>query len=687
MIKKLLVILGLSVNAFAAVHVQQGDPSITIGSMTLTTAGQGIKFPDGTIQVSSPSASGSGVLISSGIAFGSASNTVTQDTNSIVWDRSNFALDVGTNPILGGQTLTTGAGLRVWGSGSPLIVANQANSTFQPITSYVGSGIGLGFPNTAAFYLSQNPNGLVQLSAQTSTPTGAPFQFIGATTDIYSSISSSSQTFKGPVQIKNLASTILAVDASGVVVSTTITGTSGLASTQTWTGQNNWTTPAQSTFTYGLTVGSFTVNGSSAGALQFNEGLDAGVFISSTGRDNFWASSSSHSLVTNYNASNATGTIVVSTQVASVGHCAAFGSQGSIVDGGICGINGAAPTGNNNDVQYKTGSNSFGGNDGFQFNGTSVTIASSITITNNGSNIANAALVGIFGTLGASTDLFAVGSSGTSPLFEIPANGLVKMNESGASIGNLQIGGRSDGDNIGDSFSLTEAAATGNAQGLKLYTSGTGNMNIFTSNIANGGTNGTINFTIGAASPYGVGGTNEVSISSQQVTISTAATFTSSLTVTTSILTSTITPTIGIVGTVNGSSAPAGDFGEWISTYITGQNAGTSNQFTSIATMTLTAGDWDISAVATCLLNGATTGANGNIAISAFSNNTQTDQTASDNQVSIFGPTTVDNATAATISNWRRVITSATTYYCKGEMNFTIATPQWQCRMSARRIR
>lgn len=39
------------------------------------------------------------------------------------------------------------------------------------------------------------------------------------------------------------------------------TGGASLASTQTWTGQNNWTTPAPSTFTYGVSMGSATING------------------------------------------------------------------------------------------------------------------------------------------------------------------------------------------------------------------------------------------------------------------------------------------------------------------------------------------------------------------------------------------------------------------------------------------
>jgi hypothetical protein len=53
------------------------------------------------------------------------------------------------------------------------------------------------------------------------------------------------------------------------VSSATFTG-AFITSTQTWSGQNNWTTPSPSTFTYGLVVGSLTVSG---GALTVNSGV------------------------------------------------------------------------------------------------------------------------------------------------------------------------------------------------------------------------------------------------------------------------------------------------------------------------------------------------------------------------------------------------------------------------------
>lgn len=152
-----------------------------------------------------------------------------------------------------------------------------------------------------------------------------------------------------------------------------------------------FTGPAQSTVTYGLTVGSFTVNGSSAGQFQLTEGLDGGVFAPASGKDNFWASSSSHAFVTNYNGSSSTGTLVVSTGVVTVGNCVKFGSQGSVVDSGAaCGTGSGGSSGNITNtasqaaVAYYSAagsSNTLSGSNTFQFNGTSVTVQSSMTVS------------------------------------------------------------------------------------------------------------------------------------------------------------------------------------------------------------------------------------------------------------------------------------------------------------------
>lgn len=124
-----------------------------------------------------------------------------------------------------------------------------------------------------------------------------------------------------------------------------------------------FTGPSQSTVTYGLTVGSFTVSGTGPGASQFTEGTDASAFASAVGKDNFWASSSSHAFVTNYNGSASTGTVVVSTSVPTTGHLAIWSGQGTLTDGGTGG-GGGTPSAPTNSIQFNSAS-SFGGSANF----------------------------------------------------------------------------------------------------------------------------------------------------------------------------------------------------------------------------------------------------------------------------------------------------------------------------------
>lgn len=228
--------------------------------------------------------------------------------------------------------------------------------------------------------------------------------------------------------------------------------------------------------------------------------------------------------------SGSTYAVVASSVTPTIGHLAAWSGTGLLVDGGTGGGGGGTPATPFNSVQYNN-AGSFGGSSNFQFNGASVTIVSSTAFTNNGTTLSNS-YVGIFASgLGTTTDVFAVGSNATSPLFEVPYNNPVKMAESGARIGNLQIGGRSDGDAVGDPQSLSEVPNTGGgSQGMSCYDT-KGNLDIGTASTGAGGVNGSINFTIGD-SQFGNGtGTTEVIISSLGVTMSTQTTIISSMTV------------------------------------------------------------------------------------------------------------------------------------------------------------
>lgn len=98
--------------------------------------------------------------------------------------------------------------------------------------------------------------------------------------------------------------------SSGVLIS--VPGVPTLIATQTWSGQNNWTTPAPSTFTFGVIVGSLTVNGGGAGQANLTEGAASGVSGVAASHDVFWADASSHAVSNNFNNSASTYTTVTS---------------------------------------------------------------------------------------------------------------------------------------------------------------------------------------------------------------------------------------------------------------------------------------------------------------------------------------------------------------------------------------
>lgn len=141
-----------------------------------------------------------------------------------------------------------------------------------------------------------------------------------------------------------------------------------------------FTGPAQSTVTYGLTVGSFTVNGSSAGQFQLTEGLDGGVFAPASGKDNFWASSSSHAFVANFNGSASSYTFVGSSITPVAGQFPIWIANGpnswvvgSSVPAGSGGGGSTSPGAPVNSVQYNSAS-AFAGSNNFQFNGSSISV-------------------------------------------------------------------------------------------------------------------------------------------------------------------------------------------------------------------------------------------------------------------------------------------------------------------------
>ena len=148
----------------------------------------------------------------------------------------------------------------------------------------------------------------------------------------------------------------------------------------------------------------------------------------------------------------------------------------------------------------------------------------------------------------------------------------------------------------------------------------------------------------------------------------------------------TTTSTMGIVGSATNDSAAAGNVGEYVvARQSTATNFPTSTQLGDLVSISLTAGDWDVSLVLTANLNGATM-TNFRTGISVTSGNSTAGLVAGDNDARGPAPTANNNHTMS-IPNYRVSITSTTTHYLKYSATYSAGTPQATGRLSARRVR
>lgn len=142
-----------------------------------------------------------------------------------------------------------------------------------------------------------------------------------------------------------------------------------------------------------------------------------------------------------------------------------------------------------------------------------------------------------------------------------------------------------------------------------------------------------------------------------------------------------------VLGTTTNDSATTGYVGEYVeSTQSTATNFTTSNQWGSLVNITLTAGDWDISALLAAVVNGATMTGDITAGIGTASGNAATGMTEGVNRASARAPTSTDGS-SITIPPYRVSISATTTYYLKYLAIYSAGTPQARGRLSARRIR
>lgn len=142
---------------------------------------------------------------------------------------------------------------------------------------------------------------------------------------------------------------------------------------------------------------------------------------------------------------------------------------------------------------------------------------------------------------------------------------------------------------------------------------------------------------------------------------------------------------VAVHGTNTNDSAAAGYVGEYISA---SQSTPTDTAATTVwadgASISLTAGDWDVTAVFKFDNNGGTVGQVFG-GISATSGNSTTGLVDGDNKLTQIG-CTASYASSVSIANYRVSLTATTTYYAKQMAQYSVAAPRYVCRISARRV-
>lgn len=149
-----------------------------------------------------------------------------------------------------------------------------------------------------------------------------------------------------------------------------------------------------------------------------------------------------------------------------------------------------------------------------------------------------------------------------------------------------------------------------------------------------------------------------------------------------------LTPAAGIKGATGGGNATAGNIGQHVeaksATFANFPASGTYGDANSIS---LTAGDWDVSFQLSSTINGSTWTAIF-VGISPASGNDASGLSNGDNLLvpAWASSTTTPENVVVTIASFRVNVSGTTTYYGKVRANYSAGTPQYVYRLSARRV-
>lgn len=139
-------------------------------------------------------------------------------------------------------------------------------------------------------------------------------------------------------------------------------------------------------------------------------------------------------------------------------------------------------------------------------------------------------------------------------------------------------------------------------------------------------------------------------------------------------------------GTATNDSAAAGYIGEYIETVGSNTNAGASGAYADLCSITLTAGDWDVSASGTQSIGTGVGATAVRFGIGTVAGNDATGITSA-NSAQATSPSISGTGIVMHIASWRVSISGSQTFYFKMRIDYSSGTPTGQGIIHARRVR
>jgi hypothetical protein len=146
--------------------------------------------------------------------------------------------------------------------------------------------------------------------------------------------------------------------------------------------------------------------------------------------------------------------------------------------------------------------------------------------------------------------------------------------------------------------------------------------------------------------------------------------------------------TYGISGTATNDNAAAGDVGEYVSSTSGDVSSTGTGQMFDVTSISLTAGDWDVSAIGYGSIGSSTSWTGSRLGISTTSGNSTSGLVEGDNlSVLVWTAGSTPIEVMHIIPSYRMSLSATTTVYLKARESFSDGSTSALGRISARRVR